>query len=118
GTALRAPELPFADTLTGDWHNAATATDPQRWADAIRRPVRFAQALTTLAGEGPHVVWEIGPHPQLLPMARTVLAEPHPVWVPTLHRERNDQVQLHAALAAHHRATGAELDWAALHAGK
>ncbi|MFD4301743.1 amino acid adenylation domain-containing protein [Streptomyces albidoflavus] len=118
GTALRAPELPFADTLTGDWHTAATATDPQRWADAIRRPVRFAQALTTLAGEGPHVVWEIGPHPQLLPMARTVLAEPHPVWVPTLHRERNDQVQLHAALAAHHRATGAELDWAALHAGK
>ncbi|MGW9289454.1 acyltransferase domain-containing protein, partial [Streptomyces albidoflavus] len=117
-TALRAPELPFADTLTGDWHTAATATDPQRWAAAIRRPVRFAQALTTLAGEGPHVVWEIGPHPQLLPMARTVLAEPHPAWVPTLHRERNDQVQLHAALAAHHRATGAELDWAALHAGK
>ncbi|WP_436740146.1 amino acid adenylation domain-containing protein [Streptomyces sp. BBFR102] len=117
-TALHAPELPFADTLTGDWHTSATATDPERWAAAIRRPVRFAQALTTLAAEGLHAVWEIGPHPQLLPMARTVLTEPHPAWVPTLHRERNDQVQLHAALAAHHRATGAELDWAALHAGK
>ncbi|MER7506680.1 acyltransferase domain-containing protein, partial [Nonomuraea pusilla] len=117
-TPLKPPALPFATTLTGAWHTAETATDPEHWAAAVRRPVRFAQALTTLGESAPRAVWEIGPHPQLLPLARTILAEPHPAWITTLHRRRNDQGQLHAALATYHNVTGADLSWSDLHTGK
>ncbi len=121
-TPLAPPAIPFASTLTGAWHSDATATDPGHWAQAIRRAVRFSQAVTTLAETGPHTVWEIGPHPQLLPLARATLAETRPgtdpVWITTLQRGRADQPQFHAALAAHHNHTGADLHWTALHHGK
>ncbi|WP_032918481.1 type I polyketide synthase [Streptomyces rimosus] len=116
--ALEPPAIPFADTRTGTWHTPDSAVDAGHWAEAIRRPVRFAQALTTLAETGPQVVWEVGPHPHLTPLARTTLAEPHPLWLTTLHRGRTGQVQLHTALAAHHNRTDADLNWSALHEGK
>ncbi|MER6091337.1 amino acid adenylation domain-containing protein [Streptomyces bluensis] len=117
-TALKPPAIAFAATLTGSWHTPDSAVDGKQWAEAIRRPVRFTQALTALAETSPQAVWEIGPHPQLTPLARTTLAEPHPVWLTTLHRGRGDQVQLHTALATHHNRTGADLNWSALHEGK
>ncbi|WP_260475221.1 type I polyketide synthase [Streptomyces sp. WAC 06725] len=121
-TPLTPPVIPFASTLTGTWHSEDTATDPGHWAQAIRRTVRFSQAVTTLAGTGPHTVWEIGPHPQLLPLARATLdgtrTGPDPVWIPTLQRGRADQPQFHAALVAHHNHTGADLNWTGLHHGK
>ncbi|MFE7779200.1 acyltransferase domain-containing protein, partial [Streptomyces sp. NPDC057445] len=117
-TRLKAPTVAFATTLTGGWHTPVTATDPDHWAQAIRRPVRFTQALATVHEADPDAVWEIGPHPQLVPLARAAVAEPHPVWISTLHRDRNDQVQLHTALAAHHNRTGTALNWAALHQHK
>jgi acyl transferase domain-containing protein len=115
--ALTAPALPFASTLTGTWHTPATATDPQHWARALRRPVLFAQAVTTLGGTAPHAVWEIGPHPQLIASAKAALGA-EPAWIATLRRGHTDQAQLHAGLAAHYRRTGADLNWAALHQGK
>ncbi|MCX5205626.1 acyltransferase domain-containing protein [Streptomyces sp. NBC_00237] len=115
--ALAAPALPFASTLTGTWHTPATATDPEHWARALRRPVLFAQAVATLGDTGPHAVWEIGPHPQLIASAKAALGA-EPAWIATLRRGHTDQAQLHAALAAHYRRTGHDLNWAALHQGK
>ncbi|MFI0976951.1 beta-ketoacyl synthase N-terminal-like domain-containing protein [Streptomyces sp. NPDC021093] len=115
---LAAPALPFASTLTGTWHTPATATDPQHWARAVRRPVLFTQAVTTLGDTAPDTVWEIGPHPQLTASARATLPGADPAWITTLRRGHLDQVQLHAALAAHYRRTGADLDWAGLHHDK
>ncbi|MGP3980114.1 amino acid adenylation domain-containing protein [Streptomyces sp. KR80] len=117
-TALTPPAIAFATTLTGTWHTPATATDPDHWARAVRRPVRFAQALSSLNDTNPHTVWEIGPHPQLTPLARATLAHPHPILIRTLHRDRNDQSQLHTALATHHNHTSTELNWTNLHHGK
>ncbi|WP_371578051.1 amino acid adenylation domain-containing protein [Streptomyces sp. NBC_01314] len=117
-TALKPPSIPFVSTLTGTWHTPDSAVDAAHWAEAIRRPVRFAQALTVLAEAVPQAVWEIGPHPHLTPLARTTLTEPHPVWLTTLHRGREEQGRLHTALAAHHNRTGADLTWSALHEGK
>ncbi|MER6091339.1 beta-ketoacyl synthase N-terminal-like domain-containing protein [Streptomyces bluensis] len=121
-TPLAPPAIPFASTLTGTWHSDVTATDPGYWAQAIRRAVRFSQAVTTLAETGPHTVWEIGPHPQLIPLARATLAEARPdldpAWITTLQRGREDQPQFHAALTAHHNHTGTDLDWTGLHHGK
>ncbi|WP_167532582.1 polyketide synthase [Streptomyces prasinus] len=117
-TALKPPAIGFVSTLTGTWHTPDSAVDGDHWAEAIRRPVRFTEALATLAGAGPRAVWEIGPHPHLTPLARNILAEPHPVWLTTLHQGRTDQTRLHAALAAHHNLTGTDLNWSALHEGK
>ncbi|MFE3879955.1 beta-ketoacyl synthase N-terminal-like domain-containing protein [Kitasatospora sp. NPDC059146] len=118
GVQLAPPVLPFVSTLTGTWHTAGTATDPQYWARAIRRPVRFAEAAATLGQESPDTVWEIGPQPHLLPLARAAHTGDHPEWIATLRRGRGDQAQLHAALAAQHDRTGAEPRWSALHEGK
>ncbi|MEV6426092.1 acyltransferase domain-containing protein, partial [Streptomyces sp. NPDC051662] len=118
GRTLSAPLIPFASTVTGDWHTALTASDPAYWGRAIREPVRFSQALTTLTEVGPAVVWEIGAHPQLTSLARASWGETQPVWLSTLRRERTDQVQLHSAVADHYNHTRAELDWAGLHHGK
>ncbi|WP_329114858.1 polyketide synthase [Streptomyces sp. NBC_01353] len=117
-TALSAPVIPFASTVTGDWHTAQTATDPGYWGRAIREPVRFSQALTTLADVGPAVVWEIGSHPQLTSLAKASWGETQPVWITTLQRGRTDQVQLHGAVAEHYNHTRTDLDWAGLHEGK
>ncbi|MGW7366847.1 beta-ketoacyl synthase N-terminal-like domain-containing protein [Streptomyces sp. NPDC054841] len=121
-TPLAPPAIPFVSTLTGDWHSDVTVTDPGHWAQAIRRAVRFGQAVTTLAETGPHAVWEIGPHPQLIPLARATLAEARsdldPAWITTLQRGREDQPQFHAALTAHHNHTGTDLNWTGLHHGK
>ncbi|MFE5488027.1 hypothetical protein ACFQ7Q_36525, partial [Streptomyces sp. NPDC056527] len=105
-------------TVTGGWHTAQTATDPGYWGRAIREPVRFTQALTTLADVGPTVVWEIGSHPQLTSLARASWGETQPVWISTLQRDRTDQIELHAAVAAYVNQTSADLDWAGLHQGK
>ncbi|WP_371578055.1 beta-ketoacyl synthase N-terminal-like domain-containing protein [Streptomyces sp. NBC_01314] len=121
-TPLAPPSIPFAGTLTGTWHSDVTATDPGYWARAIRRAVRFSQAVTTLAETDPHTVWEIGPHPQLVPLARATLTEERPdldcAWITTLRRGREDQPQFHAALTAHHNHTGTDLNWTGLHHGK
>ncbi|MFE1878049.1 acyltransferase, partial [Streptomyces sp. NPDC059496] len=42
----------------------------------------------------------------------------HPVWLSTLRRDRADQTELHAAVAAYVNQTPADLDWAGLHRGK
>ncbi|MEV6425676.1 type I polyketide synthase [Streptomyces sp. NPDC051662] len=118
GRTLSAPLIPFASTVTGDWHTALTASDPAYWGRAIREPVRFSQAVAALSGTGAGSVWEIGSHPQLTPLARASWGETQPVWLSTLRRERTDQVELHAAVAAYVHQTSADLDWAGLHRGK
>ncbi|MGW6804546.1 acyltransferase domain-containing protein, partial [Streptomyces sp. NPDC055039] len=118
GTTLSAPVIPFASTVTGDWHTAGTAADPGYWGRAIREPVRFTQAVTALSETGAGSVWEIGSHPQLTPLARASWGRTQPVWLSTLRRDRVDQVELHAAVAAYVNQTPADLDWTELHRGK
>ncbi|MET9558503.1 acyltransferase domain-containing protein, partial [Streptomyces sp. NPDC006645] len=114
---LAAPVIGFASTVTGGWHTAETATDPEYWGRAIREPVRFSQAVAALSEIGVGSVWEIGSHPQLTSLARASWGETQPVWLSTLRRDRTDQVQLHAALAAYVNQTPADLNWAGLHQG-
>ncbi|MET9351268.1 type I polyketide synthase, partial [Streptomyces termitum] len=115
---LSAPEVAFASTVTGGWHSAASATDPGHWARGIREPVRFTEAVALVEGMGAGVVWEIGSHPQLTSLARASWSGEPPLWLSTLRRERTDQAEVYAALAAYANGVRGELDWAALHAGK
>ncbi|MFD3523499.1 acyltransferase domain-containing protein, partial [Streptomyces sp. NPDC058653] len=119
GRTLSAPVIPFASTVTGGWHDERTAPDPGYWGRAIREPVRFSQAIAALGELAPGSVWEIGSHPQLTSLAKASWSGgTQPVWLSTLRRDRADQVQLHAAVAAYVNQTSADLDWSGLHHGK
>lgn len=61
GVTLKAPSIPYVSSLTGTWIRAEEATDPLYWARQMRRPVRFAQGLDTLAGEQVGAFLEVGP---------------------------------------------------------
>jgi pimaricinolide synthase PimS2 len=56
--AHRAPRIPWAGALDGD---LVSESAPGYWAAAARRPVRFADAVATLAARGVRLFIEIGP---------------------------------------------------------
>ncbi|WP_344267008.1 acyltransferase domain-containing protein, partial [Streptomyces sodiiphilus] len=116
-TTLNPPTLPFLSTTTGTWHTPETTTNPTTWANAIRQPVLFHQALTHLPDTPTHF-WEIGPHPALTPLARTNLPNPHHHWHTTLRRHHNDQQQLHTHLTNHHNTGNTTINWTNHHQHK
>ncbi|WP_344179990.1 acyltransferase domain-containing protein, partial [Streptomyces albidochromogenes] len=119
GTALSAPMVGFVSAVDGGWHTAESVAEPGYWGRAMREPVRFSQAVTTLAETGARSVWEIGSHPQLTSLARASWSgTPDPVWISTLRRDRVDQVQLHEAVAAFVNQASGDIDWSAVHRGK
>lgn len=117
-TVRSAPTIPVASTLTGRWHTTESITDPGGWGEAIRRPVRFAEAVSRLATAGAKVLWEIGPHPVLSALGKATLPEGDLLWLHTLRRGRNDQRQLHGAVAALHNDGGHDIAWSGLHERK
>ncbi len=122
GVVLSAPRVAFASSVSGGWHTAASAVDAGHWARGIREPVRFAEAVGLLGegdgGVGAGVVWEIGAQPQLTSLARASWRGVEPVWLGTLRRDRGDQAEVYAALAAYANAGSGAVDWAGVHAGK
>ena len=69
GIELRAPAIPIISTVTGAPLSAAEATDPDYWARQLRKPVRFAAAVSAVAGLGPFVLVEVGPGTTLATLA-------------------------------------------------
>ncbi len=58
---LAPPQIAFASSVTGGWVEAAQAIDPKYWAQHGRAPVRFADALATVAQDGQPFLLEVGP---------------------------------------------------------
>ncbi|MES2826911.1 MAG: amino acid adenylation domain-containing protein [Bacteroidota bacterium] len=58
---LNAPNLPIVSTVTGTWLTAEQATDHHYWADHLRKPVRFNQAINQLTEDQDRVYLEVGP---------------------------------------------------------
>ncbi|MCB1058287.1 MAG: SDR family NAD(P)-dependent oxidoreductase, partial [Acidobacteria bacterium] len=92
---LSAPAIPVVSNLTGTWLTADQATDPGYWASHLRAAVRFADGVTTLAGQtpsggaeaerAPSWLLEVGPGQTLATLARhgfepsrVVASSPHP----------------------------------------
>ncbi|TDR95022.1 non-ribosomal peptide synthetase/type I polyketide synthase [Enterovirga rhinocerotis] len=114
GAALRpgSEEAVLVSTLTGRAVTFAELAAGEYWAAQARQPVRFADALATMAGFGCDAVLEIGPAPHLLPLARRAWPKDRkvPLLVPSLDPARSDVAVVGAGLAALHHA-GAEIDW-------
>lgn len=67
---LNEPRLPLIACAAGVRMDAATAVNPDYWAEQIRRPVRFAQSVGMLVTEGLLDYWEVGPGRSLSGNAR------------------------------------------------
>ncbi|MEU2083018.1 SDR family NAD(P)-dependent oxidoreductase [Streptomyces albus] len=70
----RHPEVPFLSTVTGEWIDTP-ALDAAYWCANLRRPVRFAEAVRTLAEQGYGCFVESSPHPVLLAAVDDTLAD-------------------------------------------
>jgi acyl transferase domain-containing protein len=121
--AFAEPEIPWVFDATGEL--VTTRIEADDWAEHLLGTVRFADGFETLRALGCDAFVEIGPHPTLLNMARTMTAadDKNPVlWLPSLRRGRGghtgggDWETLLQSLGRLHCA-GGEVDWAALDEG-
>ncbi|MEU5703589.1 type I polyketide synthase [Streptomyces aurantiacus] len=123
GVTFREPEIPWVFDATGELVTGAVGADD--WARHLLGPVRFADGFATLRGLGCDAFVEIGPHPTLLNMARTMTSrddDESALWLPSLRRARGgpagdgDWQTLLQSLGRLHCA-GGPVDWAALDEG-
>ncbi|MEV4114460.1 SDR family NAD(P)-dependent oxidoreductase, partial [Nonomuraea sp. NPDC049695] len=73
GLTLRRPELALVSNVSGELAGEEI-TQPGYWVEHVRRPVRFADTVTTLRGHGVTCYIEAGPDAQLTPMIEQTLA--------------------------------------------
>jgi phthiocerol/phenolphthiocerol synthesis type-I polyketide synthase E len=57
---LQAPAISYVSNLTGSWITPEQATDVNYWVQHTCQPVRFAQGLVTLLGDGDRTFIEVG----------------------------------------------------------
>ncbi|MFE2756562.1 type I polyketide synthase [Actinosynnema sp. NPDC059335] len=95
--------IPIVSTLTGDVLPTSGLT-AAHWVNQLRRPVRFAEGLRTLARLGVRHFAEMSPEPVLSPLGpRTV---PDGVWLPSGGRQDGDDRRLVLSLAQWHAVGG------------
>ncbi|WP_317441292.1 type I polyketide synthase [Streptomyces collinus] len=107
------PRIPLISTLTGE---PATddLRDPAYWVRQVREPVRFADALTTLAAQGATKFLELGPDTVLAAMAEDTLPADTTHITATQRRDRPEAHTLLTALGTLHT-NGTDIDFTALH---
>lgn len=101
--------VPLVSNLTGRIASDEELREPGYWTRHAREPVRYWQGIQSLEQEGCDAYLEIGPHPVLLGMARSVLRE-ESLCLPSLRRGREDWEQMLESLARLYEA-GAKVDW-------
>jgi amino acid adenylation domain-containing protein len=70
---LSSPTIPILSSVTGRWLTDAEATSAAYWARHCRETVRFADAVTALAGGDGALLLEVGPGDTLSTLARQCL---------------------------------------------
>ncbi|MET8993507.1 acyltransferase domain-containing protein, partial [Nonomuraea wenchangensis] len=111
GLTLRRPELALVSNVSGDLADEEI-TDPGYWVEHVRRPVRFADTITTLREQGVSCFIEAGPDAQLTPMIEHDHDGEEPSVVALLRRDRDETTQLVTALGQAWTC-GTSVDWTA-----
>ncbi|QLE76354.1 aminotransferase class I/II-fold pyridoxal phosphate-dependent enzyme [Streptomyces rectiverticillatus] len=115
--AFADPAVPWVSDATGE---LTGRPDAGYWRAHLLGTVRFADGFATLRRLGCDAFVEVGPHPTLLNLGRSMTAAepgaadaPAPLWLPTLRRGGDAWESLLQSLGRLHCAGGA-VDWAAL----
>ncbi|WP_345260705.1 SDR family NAD(P)-dependent oxidoreductase [Streptomyces hundungensis] len=114
GLSFGEPVIPIVSTSTGLPVGEGEMADPDYWVRHVREPVRFADAVKTLADRGVTTFLEIGPDAVLTGMGQQTA--PEAVFVPVQRRGRPEGREIRAAVATAH-CQGATVDWRAFFAG-
>ncbi|MGW7055374.1 SDR family NAD(P)-dependent oxidoreductase [Streptomyces sp. NPDC054887] len=123
GLTYGQPRIAVVSTLTGSPVGPDRLGSADYWAEHVRQPVRFADAVRNLRAEGVAQYLEIGPDAVLTAMARETVdaladsgatgpAAAAEVVVPALRRERSEPGTLLTALGGLH-VRGTSADWSA-----
>jgi acyl transferase domain-containing protein len=72
---LKTPCIPFISNVTGTWITEEDARSADYWGQHLRRTVRFADGLNTLAEEQARILLEVGPGETLNRLAKRHLEE-------------------------------------------
>ncbi|WP_327072304.1 acyltransferase domain-containing protein [Kitasatospora purpeofusca] len=105
-------EVDVISTVSGRVLPAGGLRPPGYWAEQLRSPVRYQDAVVTAAARGRTVLVEVGPGSGLIGSARQI-PEARQAPVVALQPRRGDLLRGLGALWA----SGVELDWAAVRAG-
>ncbi|VVJ20837.1 Modular polyketide synthase [Amycolatopsis camponoti] len=105
------PAIPIVSTLTGE--PATDLTSPEYWLRQARGTVRFADAVTTLAGLGVTRFVELGPDGVLAAMAASTVDA---LTIALLRKDRDEPREVLNALAKLH-VSGSTVDWATVLGG-
>lgn len=68
---LNPPKIPYISNVTGKWIEAHEATDPNYWAQHMRRTVQFSQGIQGLLDGSDKILVEIGPGRVLTSLAKS-----------------------------------------------
>ena len=110
GLEMHPPTIPIVSALLGARAGAEVAT-VDHWVEHVRGPVRFADTMSALDGEGARTFVEIGPRPILAGMAAGALTGPPPFVVPSLSGRVPDEESVLEALGSVF-CRGLAVDWA------
>ena len=118
---LNAPTTPILSTVTGDWMTEQQATDPQYWAEHLRKPVRFSEAVVRMwsetDGDPDRILIELGPRRTLATLSKQHATDPkNQISIPTLSNTSEDNAEWSSMLGAVAQLwlAGAEIDWSRL----
>ncbi|MFP2934755.1 hypothetical protein ACLESO_58545, partial [Pyxidicoccus sp. 3LG] len=113
------PTLRYASSVTGTWAKPGALAEPRYWADQMRQPVRFSEAVGALLEGGCSVVLEVGPGQDLTPLVRSCLGQDRErvKALATLRRGGSTTEQSGLMQAVGELWTlGVEVDWSAFYA--
>ncbi|SEO77565.1 type I polyketide synthase [Amycolatopsis saalfeldensis] len=110
--SFAAPRISAVSTVTGQ---AAEWGSPEYWVRQVREPVRFADGVQMLVGEGVTKFVELGPDGVLSAMAQLSAPE-GAVVVPLLRKDRPEELSALSGLARLH-VHGVGVDWGSLFPG-
>ncbi|MET9607841.1 type I polyketide synthase [Streptomyces sp. NPDC006512] len=100
GLSFSAPRIPLVSDVTGELATAEELCRPGYWAEHVRRPVRFGDAVETLYAERVRTFVEIGPDGTLSGLVKACLGdERQALVVPLLRRGRTEPAAALTALA-------------------
>jgi acyl transferase domain-containing protein len=67
---LNPPGIPFISGVTGTWIRDDEARSPQYWAEQLRKPVRFSDAIREILKTPDRILLEVGPGNNLCVLAK------------------------------------------------
>jgi acyl transferase domain-containing protein len=107
-----APRIPFMSTYRATMLKSGVCHDAPYWRRQLREPVRFLDAMQTLAAEGYDTFVEMGPKDTLIEMGKRCVPKGSALWLRSLHPESGNWQTLLECVATLY-VHGVEVDWAA-----